>query len=149
MKDLENEIECLFNAKDRVDELKQRVSRCCCKYCGNALTLRQFIFHELEGARIEIYCPHCQKIEYGVEPEIYRSAERFVESMEYNYFPELNDDTKRKQLNIAKVCEIISWAYQDVGLLNKEGFTIPVKMQLRSLDGCYVYKSSELEMRGE
>lgn len=60
--------------------LKKRTKRCVCKYCGGKLKLRRIIFSEYEDARIEIFCSQCDRIEFGVEPEISRSAEYFVEN---------------------------------------------------------------------
>lgn len=143
---MQEEVNQLFYAENRIGDLKRRVARCCCKYCGKPLVLRQLIFHEVEDVRLEIYCNHCGKIEYGVEPEIYRSAEHFVNSTDYNYFPELEDGIKRKQLNIAKVCEILTCGCLDMGILHQEGFSVPVEVLARNLDGCIIFKSSEITM---
>lgn len=61
--------------------LKKRVARCVCKYCGQSITLKRIIFNDFEDARIEIYCGHCERIEYGIEPQIYESATSFVDQV--------------------------------------------------------------------
>ena len=139
-----NAVKILFNSEERVNELKQRVERCCCKYCGSKLTLRQLVFHEIEGARLEIYCTHCRKIEYGVEQEIYQSAKKFVSNTEYNHFPDMQESDQRKEMNIAKICEIMTWAYRDAGLLTSAGFVIPIQVAIDDLDGCLVLSSSQI-----
>lgn len=69
-----------FQSKKRLDVLKKRAKRCVCKYCGGELKLRRIIFSSFEDARVEIFCKDCERIEYGVEPQIYQSAKFFVES---------------------------------------------------------------------
>ena len=64
----------------RVERLKVRAKHCCCKYCGSELHVRQIIFQTQADARIELYCDQCQKIEYGVEKEVYASAKAFVQA---------------------------------------------------------------------
>ena len=63
-----------YKSEKRVDMLKKRTHRCVCKYCGGKLKLRQIIFSEFEDARTEIFCSDCDRIEFGVEQEIYDSA---------------------------------------------------------------------------
>ena len=123
-----------YSAGGRVDMLKDRVKRCVCKYCGKPLTLRRLIFSEIDDARIEIYCKHCDRIEFGVEPEIYQSATYFVEEMGFNYYPELENNAYTKKMNVAKVCDIMSWGYRDLGLLEKTGFVVPLNMN-RNISG--------------
>ena len=62
------------SSETRLEELKSRVYRCVCKYCGSPLKLKKIIFSELDEARIEIFCSHCDRIEYGVEPQVYACA---------------------------------------------------------------------------
>lgn len=119
---------------DRVEALKNRVGRCVCKSCGSKLELRRIIYGEFEDPRVEIFCTQCDKIEYGVEQEIYHVAKYFVEEMEFNAFPDLDYSEKTKKMNIAKVCDIISWAYKNMGLLDIEGFKCDVAIDT-DIDG--------------
>ena len=112
----------------RVDMLSGRTKRCVCKFCGGSLRLKRIIFSNYEEARIEIFCPHCQRIEFGVEPEIYHSAKFFVEETEFNYFADMDENERTRQMNIAKVCEIMSWQDMNLGLMNQEGFCVPLDM---------------------
>ena len=73
--------------EDRVESLKKRTKRCVCKYCGSKLELRKIIYGDIENARVEIFCSECNRIEYGVEEEVYRVAKYFVEDMDFNAYP--------------------------------------------------------------
>ena len=103
---------------DRLSELKERTKRCCCRYCGGALEIRRIIFSDYEAAKIEIFCSQCDRIEYGVEPEIYRCAQYFVDEL----------DEKTRKMNIAKVSDIMTWCVKNLGLLDSGGFTVPLQM---------------------
>lgn len=118
-----------YCAEERIAMLKERTKRCVCKYCGNTLHLKRIIFSNIDGIRIEIYCEHCGKIEFGVEKEIYQCAESFVEELHFTCYPDLdqNDDTKR--MTIAKVCEIIAWADQKRNILDENGFKVELDLQ--------------------
>ena len=61
--------------------LRKRVRRCRCSYCGGTLELRKLTYSSYEVSKLEIYCDHCKRIEYGVEPEIYDVAEYFVDEL--------------------------------------------------------------------
>ena len=93
-----------YCAEERLQQLRERLTHCVCKYCGGELRLKRMLFHQEEGLRIEIFCQQCERIEFGVER---------------------NESTKR--MTIAKVCEIIAWADQKRGFLAEAGFQIPVK----------------------
>ena len=131
--------------KSRIEELKARTKRCCCKYCGGELEVKRIIYSEYENARIEIFCKNCERVEYGVEKEIYQSAEFFVEEMAFNHYPDLDDNQRRKQMNIAKVCEIMAWENRNMGFLDTDGFTVPVKVNPDVIGNCIVLDDAALE----
>lgn len=133
------------NQKSRIEELKARTKRCCCKFCGGELEVKRIIYSEYENARIEIFCKNCERVEYGVEKEIYQSAEFFVEEMEFNHYPDLDDNQRRKQMNIAKVCEIMAWENRNMGFVDADGFTVPVKMNPDVIGNCIVLDDEALE----
>jgi len=135
----------LYKSEARLEMLKKRVKRCVCKYCGGELTLRQIYFSELDDARIEIFCKHCNRIEFGVEPEIFKSAYFFVEQTNFNYFPNMDNTDAINQMNTAKVAEIMSWVCQNIGLLNDTGFTIPLNMNENFIGECIVLKDIHLD----
>lgn len=137
-------MEDLYCSQNRVDVLKKRVKRCVCKYCGEPLHIKRITFNKFEDARIEIYCDHCQRIEFGIEPEIYHSAKNFVDQLEFNYYPDATQNTKTYQMNIAKVCEIMAWGYKNVGLLDENGFTCPLGDTTKQLDKCLIITEDEL-----
>ena len=93
---------------NRLQELRERSARCCCRFCGSKLEIRKIIFTGYDE-RIEIFCPECNRMEYGTEPEIYLSAKYFVEAMQFNYYPDLDDNGQTKNMNIAKVFDIMAW----------------------------------------
>ena len=125
--------------------LKERVKRCVCPYCGGRLNLRRITFADIDDARIEIFCRHCQRIEFGVEPEIYQSARTYAEERGFDYYPDLDDNEATKRMNTAKLSDIISWAVKNFGLLNKEGFTVPLKQQPYLLGQCVLWDDADLE----
>ena len=131
--------------KSRIEELKARTKRCCCKYCGGELEVKRIIYSEYENARIEIFCKNCERVEYGVEKEISQSAEFFVEEMAFNHYPDLDDNQRRKQMNIAKVCEIMAWENRNMGFLDTDCFTVPVKMNPDVIGNCIVLDDAALE----
>ena len=137
----------LYASEDSVSVLKRRTQRCVCKYCGGPLSIKRITFSDFEAARLEIYCDACERIEYGVEAEIYRSAENFIDAVEFQYYPDLEDNARTRRMNVAKVCEILSWGYKNAGLLNAEGFTIPIDMEAGELDGTLILTEDELTER--
>lgn len=108
--------------QNRTDMLHNRSQRCVCKFCGGSLRLRRIVFSDLDEARIELFCTHCDRIELGVEPEIRAAAKIFVEKSGFNCFPDLEENKTTKQMNISKVSEIISWGMQHTGMLDEGGF---------------------------
>lgn len=74
------------NTTERIDMLKGRTKRCVCKYCGSNLRLRRIIFSTYEDTRVEIFCENCNRIEFGVEPEVYVSAEIFCRRKWFQLF---------------------------------------------------------------
>lgn len=135
----------LVEKSPRVERLKERVKQCCCKYCGGQLQVRQIIFQTQVDARVELYCDQCQKIEYGVEKEIYASSKAFVLATQFNYFEDVDDSEQRLQMNIAKVCSMTSWQLKFLGLLKDDGFTVPVHVNEYESDQCTTIEDSDLE----
>lgn len=131
--------------KHRLDELKSRAQRCCCKFCGSPLEIKRIVFSDFEEARVELFCPECDRIEYGVEPEIYKSATYFVDTMKFNYFPELSQNDLTRQLNIAKVCDIMSWLCNNLGFADEKGFSVPLKINEALLGEALVLSEDELK----
>lgn len=125
-----------YYAQGRLEMLKRRALRCVCKHCGGRLSLKRMIFSEQDDARIEIYCDHCERLEFGVEKEIYANAKYFVEELQFNCFADLDANELTKGMNIAKVCEIMSWGDKRLGVLDEEGFCVPLK-PAEDLAGAY------------
>lgn len=138
-----------YHRAGRLEELKSRAKRCCCKFCGGELELRRIVFSDDEDARVELFCTQCDRIEYGVEPEIYRNAAYFVERLKFNHFPDLDDNLMTKRMNIAKVCEIMSWGDKNLGILGSDGFTIPVTSCPDVVDESMILTRTMLERGGE
>lgn len=136
--------ELSYQAKGRIEMLKARTKRCVCKYCGSRLRLKQLIFSEYDEIRVEIFCKNCDRIEFGVEQEIYESAKYFVEQMEFNYYSDLDDTEKTKRMNIAKVCEIMAWQDKMLGFLGQDGFTVPLQ-RTSYMGECLLLTDEDLE----
>lgn len=122
----------------RLDMLKDRVNRCVCKSCGGALSLRQIDFNDFEEARIEIFCDHCDRLEFGIEPEIYASAQYYVDEFGINFYPDMGDNALTRKMSIANITEIMNWALQNLGYLNKNGFVVPPHLEEKILGECLV-----------
>ena len=122
-------------SQERIEELRSRSKRCVCKYCGSRLKVRLIDFGQIETANLEIFCTSCGLIEYGTEPAIYQSAVYLVDHFGFNAYPDRSDNEARRRLNIGKVCEIIAWHEQQVGLLDQHGYTVPLRQDPTLLDG--------------
>ena len=107
---------------NRTAMLDKRSERCVCKYCGGRLRIKSIAFNEIVDGRSELYCRACGRIEFGVEPEIYAAACYFVSEFDFNCFADLEDSELSKRMNVAKVCEIMSWFGRSLGLLEAGGF---------------------------
>lgn len=136
-----------YNSNGRVESLKKRTERCCCKYCGGKLEIRRIIFSQDEDARIELFCSQCDRIEYGVEPEIYSVAKHFVDYLQFDHYPELDKNQQTRRMNIAKVCEIITWGVKNLGLLSPDGFNAPVVMREEIGEDCLLLTESLIKER--
>lgn len=110
----------------RLEVLKERRRHCVCKYCGHELEIKQIVFSELDDARTELFCPNCQKLDYGVEKIIYDNAKYYIAENRFNMFPDLDDNQMSQRMTIAKTAEIMTWICQHTEVLTDTGFTIPV-----------------------
>ena len=113
---------------ERILELKGRTKRCCCAYCGGELVLKKITIGSNDNGRIEIFCSNCQRIEFGVEKEIYQAADYYIDSLNFDYYLDLDDSERKERMNRAKVCEIIQWGCKNLGLLQKEGFVSEINI---------------------
>lgn len=121
-------------SEERVQELRKRTKRCVCKYCGGPLKIKLLDFGQIETANLEIFCEKCNLIEYGTEPEIYHSAVYLVDTLGFNAYPDRTDNAATRRLNIAKISELIAWHECQIGLLDEDGYRVPVKKDLQALD---------------
>lgn len=133
-----------YKSESRIDMLKKRTKRCVCKYCGGQLKLRQITFTDNVDARTEIFCSDCDRIEFGVEKEIYNSAKFFVENSRFNCYPDLDDSENTKQMTIAKVCEIMAWENQNLGFLDNDGFVVPIHANENFIGECVTLSDDDL-----
>ena len=69
---------------ERLYELKVRTKNCCCRYCGGELKLRRILYGNVKEGRVEIFCNECNRIEYGVNKEIYHVAKYFEDEFQIN-----------------------------------------------------------------
>lgn len=136
-----------YQIKGRVEELKVRADRCCCKFCGSKLVVKRIVFSEDEDARIELFCSQCNRIEYGVEPEVYWNAVHFVDHLKFNHYPDMDSNEQTRRMNIAKVCEIMTWGIKNLGILDQNGFCVPVLKRTEIDDDCMVLTRTMLNNR--
>lgn len=94
--------------------LQKRKEKCICKSCGSKLEIRLIIYNQYGGQGLDLYCPNCGRVEYGVEEEVYRLAKSFVDTFEFNYYTEMEENERNYQLNIGKVSEIVSWLFKNI-----------------------------------
>ena len=131
--------------QSRMSELLERTKRCCCRYCGGALEVRRIIFSDYEAAKIEIFCTQCDRIEYGVEPEIYQCAQYFVDDLDFDHYPELDRNEKTRKMNIAKAADIMTWCVKNLGFLDSGGFKAPLNMVENLLGQALIVNDNELD----
>ena len=103
------------------DELTERAKRVVCKHCGGELVTALIVYDIYGGAGEELYCPHCQRQEFGVEKEIYDLAWYYVENFQFNYFYDMEENEVNFRLNVAKVADMLSWMLKNIGLLTTDG----------------------------
>ncbi len=131
-------------------EMRKRAERCVCRYCGSPLSLRKVTYAAYDAAKIECFCETCKRIEYGVEPEIYRIAEYYVDEMRYDHYPNLDASVRKRRMNISLVCNILAWGAKSMQLLDADGFRIEVALDEELLAEATLLSETELrEMDGE
>lgn len=135
----------LYNQPNRIEMLKNRKNRCVCRFCGGRLDLRRVIFNDVIEARVELFCDNCDRIEFGIEPEIYLSAKNFVEQLEFDYYDMMDENEKKLQMNVAKVAEIVAWNCKNLGLLNQDGFQVPLNMEEATFATFLTLKDEEID----
>ena len=133
--------------KTEENRLRKRVRRCRCSYCGGTLELRKLTYSSYEVSKLEVYCDHCKRIEYGVEPEIYDISEYFVDELGFDYYKDLDNNIRKREMNIAKVNEIIDWGCRNLGILTEDGFVMPVNLNSALLGEALLIEDEKLEPR--
>lgn len=98
--------------------------------------MKSISFNEIVDGRTELYCDSCGRIEFGVEPEIYQAAKYYVEEFDYNCYPDLDYTETTKQMSIARVGEIMDWLATNIGIMDEDGFTVPIKMDKNRVSEC-------------
>ncbi|MBO5139922.1 MAG: hypothetical protein J6B76_04625 [Peptococcaceae bacterium] len=128
----------------RLQSLRNRSKRCVCRYCGNTLSLRKITYAAYDEAKIELFCEHCNRIEHGVEPEIYKISEYFVDEMRFDHYPNMDESVQKRRMNIAVICDIVYWSLKNMNLLDADGFQISLNMNLESLGETFRISKKEL-----
>ena len=129
----------------RTNELKIRVKNCCCRYCGGKLKLKRIFYGNTKDGRVEIFCSECDRIEYGVEREIFLSAKYYVDEFGFTLYPGQEITQKIYQMNVAKICVIIAWGFKSFSLLDYDGFKIPFDIATEILGEEIIFTEEELE----
>lgn len=133
-----------YNDLTRLEDLKWRVKNCRCRYCGAPLRLRRILYGNNRQGRVEIFCTECDRIEYGVEPEIYAVSKYFVEEFNFNIFPNNDNSETTTQMNIAKICDIIAWGCKNMGILSARGFDVPLDIKKSILGEDVIFHDDDL-----
>ena len=133
-----------YNDLTRLEDLKWRVKNCRCRYCWAPLRLRRILYGNNPQGRVEIFCTECDRIEYGVEPEIYAVSKYFVEEFNFNIFPNNDNSETTTQMNIAKICDIIAWGCKNMGILSARGFDVPLDIKKSILGEDVIFHDDDL-----
>lgn len=133
-----------YNDLTRLEDLKWRVKNCRCRYCGAPLRLRRILYGNNPQGRVEIFCTECDRIEYGVEPEIYAVSKYFVEEFNFNIFPNNDNSETTTQMNIAKICDIIALGCKNMGILSARGFDVPLDIKKSILGEDVIFHDDDL-----
>lgn len=133
-----------FENESRTDMLQKRSERCVCKYCGGKLRIKSISFNEIVDGRTELYCDKCGRIEFGVEPEIYQNAKYYVDEFDYNCYPDMDYTETTRQMSVARVAEIMDWLVTNIGIICKDGFSVPIKMDKNRVSECLHLTDSDL-----
>lgn len=133
-----------YNDLTRLEDLKWRVKNCRCRYCGAPLRLRRILYGNNPQGRVEIFCTECDRIEYGVEPEIYAVSKYLVEEFNFNIFPNNDNSETTTQMNIAKICDIIAWGCKNMGILSARGFDVPLDIKKSILGEDVIFHDDDL-----
>jgi hypothetical protein len=139
------EIESEFKKNQRLRELKIRVKNCCCRYCGGSLKLRRILYGNVTEGRVEIFCADCNRIEYGVDREIYHVARHFTQEFDFNMYPDNAESERTFQMNVAKVCDIIAWGCKNLGFLAYDGFKAPVDISRGIIGEDVILRDGDLD----
>ena len=55
-------------------------------------------------------------------------AKYFVDEMGFDYYSDLDECEQKRNMNVAKVCEIVSWGLENLGYLDGDGLKYPVDL---------------------
>ena len=72
------------------------------------------------------------------------SACNFVDNLEFDYYMNFDNNEKKRQMNIAKVSEIMSWCCKNLGILDQTGFTISLDTMQQDRAECLVLSSEQI-----
>lgn len=133
----------------RIKALKKRTDRCVCRFCGSPLSLRKITYAAYDDAKIDIFCESCDRIELGVEPEIYHVAEYYIDELRYDHYPDLDDSAYKKRMNVAAICDILEWGLKNIGLLDENGFTVSLQFDKDLLGEALIIPDKGLFEMGE
>lgn len=148
----QNGIDLKIAKKDDSEQivyLRSRAGRCVCRYCGQKLSLRKITYAAYDEAKIETYCEHCERLENGTEPEIWKLAAQYVDNMKYDHFPNFDDSIAKRRMNIATICDVFSWAYRCVGILSDKGFKDGIEINFNDLEGNLLISDTALSLLEE
>ena len=127
-----------------INRLHKRIQRCKCKYCGSQLELRKLTYSSFALSKLEVFCKHCNRIEYGTESEIFEIAEYYVDELGFDYFKDLEGDIRKREMNVAKVSEIIEWGCKNLGLINEDGFLVALNLEKEKIGEAMLFTDEEL-----
>lgn len=61
-----------------------------------------------------------------------------------DFYENMEDNDLKRKMTIAKVGEIMAWGFRNVGMLDDDGFTIPLRVKDEDWQECMVLESDQV-----
>lgn len=133
------------SVEKHLDDLRNRVKRCICSYCGGELELREIVYSNCKTARTEIFCSECNRMNWGSEPEIYAIGKSYMHESKFYIYKDMAASTLKDEMNRARLNEFLTWSLETLGFLDENGFTRRVSFNDATVASMFTWKRSEVD----
>ena len=134
---------------DNLEGLRRRAKRCVCGYCGGELELREIAYSSYAIARTEVFCSQCGRMEWGVEPEVLAVAEGYLREVKFDVYKDMAPSELKNEMNRARLCEILTWGLESLGILGESGFKQKVDLDEVAVGSLATWSYESLEMAND